>query len=89
MGGMAYFCRRVYFRAAVVLAFFGLTFNSISLGNKYLNFAISAAIEMPTYVLIGVALDRLGRRNMTGVPLLVGGSVLLLIMAVPSDPGNY
>ena len=54
-----------------------------------MNFAISAAIEMPTYVLIGVAMDRLGRRNMTGVPLLLGGGVLLLIMAVPSDPGNY
>ena len=78
----------IYFRLAVVLAFYGLTYNSISLGNKYLNFAISAAIELPSYMIVWVGLDRIGRRLMTGIPLLVGGGVLLLIMAVPSDSGR-
>ena len=78
-----------YFRAAVVLAFYGLTYNSISLGNKYLNFVISAAIELPSNAIGWLSMDRIGRRLTTGVPLLVGGGVLLLIMAVPSTPGKH
>ena len=71
------------------MAFYGLTFNSISLGNKYLNFLISAAIELPSFMIAWICLDRMRLRLMTAVPLLVGGGVILLIMAVPSESGKY
>ncbi len=44
---------------AVVLNYNGLTYHSVNLGgNVFLNFAVIASIEIPSYVLTYLTLDR-------------------------------
>lgn len=43
--------------------FYGLTLNSVALaGNSYLDFILTALVEIPAYALTYVVVDRLGRR---------------------------
>ncbi|GJQ86218.1 hypothetical protein Trydic_g8919 [Trypoxylus dichotomus] len=44
--------------------FYGLTLNSVALaGNSYLDFILTALVEIPAYTLTYVVVDRLGRRS--------------------------
>ena len=68
--------------------YYGLSLGSPDLiagGNPYINFFLSAAVEIPAYVLNLLLLNRVGRRAALSGFLLFGGAVLLAIYAVPED----
>lgn len=50
--------------AAVSFIYYGLTINAVSLaGDKYVNYALSAMIEIPGYIINILTLDRFGRKK--------------------------
>ncbi|KAL4233278.1 hypothetical protein ACF0H5_007962 [Mactra antiquata] len=60
--------------AAVALAYFGLALNSGNLhGDLYLNFALSGLVEIPAYVMVVGLVDRVGRRKLYSVTMIIGG----------------
>ena len=49
----------IFYRFAVAVGYYGLTFNVTSLpGNKYINFFIGASVEMLAYSLVVVIIKR-------------------------------
>ena len=72
------------------MLYFGLSLCAVSLGyNDHLNFVISGLVEFPAYLAVQFLSDRIGRKIMAVVPLILTGATLLLTMAVPEDPGMY
>ena len=54
--------------------YYGLSQSTGSLGvDFYLSFFISGAIEVPAYIYIWIALDRIGRKPNLSVPYIIGG----------------
>lgn len=50
--------------AAVAFVYYGLSINAVSLaGNKYVNYALLAAVEIPGYLVNVFTLDRFGRKK--------------------------
>ncbi|XP_071455584.1 organic cation transporter protein-like [Hetaerina americana] len=67
-------------------SYYGLSWNTSNLGgNDYLNFLISGAVEIPGYTFTLLTLNVWGRKMPLCGSMLVGGTVLLLTLAVPSD----
>ncbi|XP_013412425.1 organic cation transporter protein isoform X2 [Lingula anatina] len=68
------------------LVYYGLSLGSGSLaGNMYLNVFLSAAVEIPGYILAAVVLDRIGRRWPLTGSLVIGGVACLITTAIPRD----
>ncbi|KAL4233279.1 hypothetical protein ACF0H5_007963 [Mactra antiquata] len=65
----------IFFNWAVVaMTYFGLALNSENLnGNLYLNFAISGLVEIPAYIIVILLVDRVGRRRLYCVMMILGG----------------
>ncbi|KAG9339815.1 hypothetical protein JZ751_022482 [Albula glossodonta] len=64
--------------------YLGLSLSATSLhGNPYLNCFISAAIEVPAYIVSWLSLKFLPRRLCTSASMLLGGGMLLFIQLVP------
>lgn len=69
--------------------YYGLSWNTSDLGgNDLVNFIISGAVEFPAYTFLLFTLNRWGRRNILCGCMLVGGSVLLMTVAIPENH-NY
>ena len=49
----------------ITMCYYGLTMHSVNLGstNIYVNFVLSAVIEIPSYVFASLILDRIGRKT--------------------------
>ena len=78
--------RLLYFRMVNSMVYYGLSLSSSSLaGNPYVNFIISGAVEIPSYIVTQLALRYLGRRWPISFMLVVGGLSLLLTLAVPTS----
>ncbi|KAK6732806.1 hypothetical protein RB195_016903 [Necator americanus] len=61
------------------MIYYGLTMKSdIAGGDLYINFTISAAIEIPAILLVYFFIDRVGRRAMVAGSFLIAGICLLL-----------
>ncbi|KPP61316.1 solute carrier family 22 member 5-like [Scleropages formosus] len=68
------------------MGYFGLSLNTSHLhGDPYLNCFISAAIEVPAYILSWLSLQHLPRRLCSALSMLLGGGVLFFIQLVPPD----
>lgn len=65
----------IFFNWLVVsLTYYGLSLNSGNLGgNLYLNFTLVAVVEFPAYTVCLLLLDRLGRKWLHCISMLVGG----------------
>lgn len=64
----------------VTMVYYGLTINSVSLGgNSYVNFCVTALIEIPGYLLSLITLDRFGRKSSIMAAFIICGKALLLI----------
>ncbi|XP_020846799.1 solute carrier family 22 member 4 [Phascolarctos cinereus] len=70
----------------VSIGYFGLSLNTPNLhGDVYLNCFLSAAIEVPAYVIAWMLLRNLPRRYIIAGTLFLGGGVLLFIQLVPTE----
>ncbi|KAJ8979458.1 hypothetical protein NQ317_006772 [Molorchus minor] len=67
--------------------FYGLTLNSVSLaaGNSYLDFILTALVEIPAYVSCNLVLDTFGRKKSLCVSYFLTGAACLGFLFVPSD----
>ncbi|XP_030649715.1 solute carrier family 22 member 5 [Chanos chanos] len=71
---------------AVNIGYFGLSLNTSNLiGNPFLNCFLSAATEVPAYIVGTWLLKRCPRRTLLSVFLLTGGGFLLLIQFIPEN----
>lgn len=71
---MAVFCRPVN-----AMMYYGLTMKSdIGGGSVYINFALSAAVEIVACLLVYFLIDRVGRRIIVAGSMLIAGVCLLL-----------
>lgn len=68
------------------LTYYGLALNSSKMeGNPFVNMFVMALVELPSYVIVVVLLDKTGRRSLTSTFMLLGGAVCLLTAIVPQD----
>lgn len=73
-------------RLTISVGYFGLSLDTPNLhGNIYMNSFLSAAVEVPAYVLAWLLLQYLPRRYSISAALFLGGGVLLFMQLVPSD----
>ncbi|KAK0174417.1 hypothetical protein PV327_010186 [Microctonus hyperodae] len=64
----------------------GLSYNTTNLGvSDYLAFFIGGIVEIPSYVITWYAMDRLGRRWVLCLTMLLGGIACVSCMFVPED----
>ncbi|CAH1798693.1 unnamed protein product, partial [Owenia fusiformis] len=68
------------------MVYYGLSLNSSNLGgDPYINFLISAGVEIPAYALFHFLLRKLGRRVCTCLTLTIGGLALLCLLPVSEE----
>ncbi|CAH1173867.1 unnamed protein product [Phaedon cochleariae] len=67
--------------------FYGLTLNSVSLvaGNSYLDFILTALIEVPAYICCNFMLDLFGRKKSVSISYMVTGIACSAFLFVPPD----
>ncbi|KAJ8943341.1 hypothetical protein NQ318_000556 [Aromia moschata] len=67
--------------------FYGLTLNSVSLaaGNSYLDFILTALVEIPAYVSCNLMLEVFGRKKSLCSSYLLTGVACICFIFVPSD----
>uniref|UniRef100_A0A4W5N221 Solute carrier family 22 member 4 n=1 Tax=Hucho hucho TaxID=62062 RepID=A0A4W5N221_9TELE len=77
------------FRMVITMAYYALLFNTTNLhGNSYINFFLSAVVEVPAYIIAMLLLKFCYRRFCQSSTLFLGGSVILFIQIIPADlPG--
>ncbi|XP_012279081.1 carcinine transporter isoform X2 [Orussus abietinus] len=64
----------------------GLSYNTTNLGvSDYLAFFIGGIVEIPSYVITWYAMDRIGRRWVLCLTMLLGGLACVSCMFVPED----
>ena len=72
-------------RTVISLVYFGLLLNSADLaGNTYINFLLSASVEIPAYVFAAGCQQYFGRRLPVSCCLLVAGLCLIISGLIPS-----
>ncbi|KDR23392.1 Organic cation transporter protein [Zootermopsis nevadensis] len=68
------------------LVYYGLSLNTGKLfGNPYLVLFIVGLVEYPSYIMIVLLMDRLGRRSLLSVLLLLGGLSCIIAVYIPQD----
>ncbi|GAB1598281.1 organic cation transporter protein-like, partial [Argonauta hians] len=73
---------------SVSVVYFGLALNSQDLGgNLFLNFSLGAMVEFPAYLFCILFLDRLGRKKLQILTMVIGG-VSCLATVLPIILGN-
>lgn len=71
---------------AINIGYFGLSLNTSNLsGNPFMNCFLSAAAEVPAYIVSIWLLKKFPRRPLLSVFLVIGGGVLLLIQFIPDS----
>ncbi|CAH2252167.1 solute carrier family 22 member 16 [Pelobates cultripes] len=60
--------------------------NSVNLGgNEYLNLFLTGAVEIPSYIVACIGMDKLGRRNTLAPFLILSAVICGVIMIIPQD----
>ncbi|XP_029655305.1 organic cation transporter protein-like [Octopus sinensis] len=73
---------------SVSVVYFGLALNSQDLGgNVFVNFSLGAMVEFPAYFFCIIFLDRMGRKKLQSLTMVVGG-VSCLATVLPILLGN-
>ncbi|XP_030055071.1 solute carrier family 22 member 16 isoform X2 [Microcaecilia unicolor] len=68
------------------LGYYVFSLSSVNLGgNEYLNLFLSGAVELPSYIVACLGMDRLGRRNTLAPFLLLSAVICGIIMVIPQD----
>lgn len=68
-----------YIWMVLAVCYYGLSFNVTSLaGNKYLNFFIAGAVELPAYIAAIYILERFGRKRPLCIYFLIGGAICII-----------
>ena len=66
------------------MIYYGIIYNVENLsGSLYLNFVLMGLVEIPAYILNILLLDRIGRRNLLIITLLLTGGTCLLAGCIP------
>ncbi|XP_014461339.1 solute carrier family 22 member 16 [Alligator mississippiensis] len=89
------FCNRYIARRTITvwliwftgsLGYYVFSLSSVNLGgNEYLNLFLIGVVELPSYVIACIGMDKLGRRN-TLIPSLISSALIcVLIMLIPQD----
>ncbi|XP_028996381.1 solute carrier family 22 member 16 isoform X2 [Betta splendens] len=68
------------------LGYYVFSLGAVNLGgNQYMNLFIAGAVELPSYLIGCIAMDRIGRKMTCGPALLLAGVACMLIIVVPAD----
>lgn len=68
------------------LGYYVFSLGSVNLGgNQYLNLFLAGAVELPSYLVGCLAMDRIGRKKTCAPSLLLAGVACMLIIVVPAD----
>ncbi|XP_014670267.1 PREDICTED: organic cation transporter protein-like, partial [Priapulus caudatus] len=68
------------------LVYYGLSLNTNGLGgDPYVDFILIGAVEIPSYTFCLLTLDRLGRRPVLCLIMLLGGAACILVGFIPED----
>ncbi|KAK8720576.1 hypothetical protein OTU49_013229, partial [Cherax quadricarinatus] len=81
---LPFFTYVVYWWFANETVYVGLSYYGPALGhNEYLSFFLSSAVEVPSYLLCWIVMDRWGRRWILGVGMIIGGIFSVCTVLVP------
>ncbi|XP_073955325.1 organic cation transporter protein-like isoform X4 [Choristoneura fumiferana] len=70
----------------VTFIYYGLSINSVSLaGNSYVNYILTALVEIPGYALSVLTLDRFGRKSAIMTSFFVCGTALIALPFIPNE----
>nr|CAD7204845.1 unnamed protein product [Timema douglasi] len=73
-------------RFANSLVFYGLSLNTGKLyGNPFLVLFLACLVEIPSYIMTTLLMDRTGRRSLTSTLMLLGGLACLISAYIPQD----
>ncbi|XP_075453730.1 solute carrier family 22 member 16 isoform X1 [Ascaphus truei] len=68
------------------LGYYVFALNSVNLGgNEYLNLFLTGAVEIPSYVVACIGMDKLGRRNTLAPFLILSAVICGVIMLIPQN----
>ncbi|MEE6476014.1 hypothetical protein FKM82_010942 [Ascaphus truei] len=68
------------------LGYYVFALNSVNLGgNEYLNLFLTGAVEIPSYVVACIGMDKLGRRNTLAPFLILSAVICGMIMLIPQN----
>ncbi len=72
------------FRMVITMSYYGLVLNTTNLhGNPFLNFFLSAVVEVPAFIIAMLLLRYCSRRFCQSSTLLMGGAVIFIIQLIP------
>ncbi|KAK3506862.1 hypothetical protein QTP70_030152, partial [Hemibagrus guttatus] len=84
MAGRSATCWAIWFVGS--LGYYVFSLGSVNLGgNQYINLFLAGAVELPSYLIGCIAMDRVGRKMTCAPALLLSGVACMLIIAVPQD----
>lgn len=84
MAGRSATCWAIWFIGS--LGYYVFSLGSVNLGgNQYINLFLAGAVEVPSYLIGCIAMDRVGRKKTCAPALLLGGVACMLIIVVPQD----
>ncbi|XP_076057960.1 carcinine transporter [Oratosquilla oratoria] len=95
-GGMCKICSTPNMRFKTILitltwfanesVYVGLSYYGPAMGNnEYLSFFLACAVEVPSYLLCWIVMDRWGRRWILAVGMIVGGVFATVTVVMPED----
>ncbi|KAM4770788.1 solute carrier family 22 member 16 [Rhinophrynus dorsalis] len=68
------------------LGYYVFALNSVNLGgNEYLNLFLAGAVEIPSYIVACLGMDKLGRRNTLAPFLILSAVICGVIMLIPQN----
>lgn len=72
------------------LVYYGLSLNTGKLfGNPFLILFIAGVVDVPSYILTGILMNWLGRRNLIASLMVLGGLACISAAYIPSDAGAW
>lgn len=78
------YTHRTAHRFANETVYVGLSYYGPAMGeDEYLSFFLACAVEVPSYLLCWVVMDRWGRRWILGVGMIVGGIFSICTVLMP------
>ncbi|XP_046846067.1 solute carrier family 22 member 16-like [Xenia sp. Carnegie-2017] len=74
---------------STALVYYGISYSSVDIGgNRYLNFALTSIVELPSYILCMVTANKFGRKKTVIVALIMAFLASLISVLIPDDHSN-